>query len=235
MPGLLISFDGIDSSGKETQARLLMHKVQTAGHNVGFFQTPDYNSASGIKLKRLFQGQDGSWDSLAWQEKMQLIAANRAEHKAEVIGLLQQGGVVIYDRYVPSSIAHMTADALIAAAPDSDRASIREQVEDHEYRQNQMPHEDLFIFLDLSPAQAAALLQVRKTQLDEPDETTDKIDLQSRIYQEYQFLAREFPHRCIKINCVANNRLLDIQTISDNVWQLITQRFPQLTNPQEAP
>ena len=228
MPGTLISFDGIDSSGKETQAKLLLNKIKAAGHLVGFFQTPDYQTASGMKLKRLFQGVDGSWDNLAWPKKMRLIAANRAEHKNEVVQLLQQNGVVIYDRYVPSSITHMTADALPNEATHSDRQTIRTLVEEHEYKEQQMPREDLSIFLDLSPAQAAALLHVRKQQLGEPDEATDQIELQSRIYQEYQIFVKENPDRCIKINCVSRGQLLAISTIADRVWQTVSQRFPHL-------
>ncbi|HBE90067.1 MAG: hypothetical protein A3E37_00185 [Candidatus Andersenbacteria bacterium RIFCSPHIGHO2_12_FULL_46_9] len=228
MPGILISFDGIDSSGKETQAKQLLKNVETTGRRVGFFQTPDYTTASGIKLKHLFQDQDGSWDNLTWPEKMQLIAANRAEHRDEVIHLLQQDGIVIYDRYVPSSIAHMMADALDSKATELDRQAIQAQVEDHEYGHHQMPHENLSIFLDLSPAQAASLLQVRKQQLAEGDEATDRLDLQERIYQAYQWLVSNFPDRCIKIDCVEKDHLLAIDVISDKVWQSVTNRFPDL-------
>lgn len=229
MPGTLISFDGIDSSGKETQAKNLLNKVQTAGRLVRFFQTPDYTTDSGIKLKRLFQGQDGSWDNLTWPEKMRLIAANRSEHKNEVLSILEQDGIVIYDRYVPSSIAHMMADALNAQATDLDRQAVQAQVEDHEYGHHQMPHENLSIFLDLSPAQAASLLHIRKKQQGDADEATDQLALQERIYQAYHWLVSNLPDRCIRIDCVENDQLLTIDTISDKVWQVVTQRFPDLT------
>jgi dTMP kinase len=230
MSGILISFDGIDSSGKETQAKILLKRVEATGRPVGFFQTPDYTTNSGIKLKRLFQGQDGSWDNLAWPEKMRLIAANRSEHKNEVLSLLQQDGIVIYDRYVPSSIAHMMADALDAKPAEIDRHTIKTQVEDHEYGHHQMPHENLSIFLDLSPVQAASLLHIRKQRLGEADETTDRIDLQERIYQSYHWLVNTFPDRCTKIACVENNQLLTIDAIANKVWQSVTLRFSVLNN-----
>ncbi|OGY40130.1 MAG: hypothetical protein A3G57_01620 [Candidatus Andersenbacteria bacterium RIFCSPLOWO2_12_FULL_45_8] len=122
----------------------------------------------------------------------------------------------------------MMADALDSKATELDRQAIQAQVEDHEYGHHQMPHENLSIFLDLSPAQAASLLQVRKQQLAEGDEATDRLDLQERIYQAYQWLVSNFPDRCIKIDCVEKDHLLAIDVISDKVWQSVTNRFPDL-------
>ncbi len=229
MKGLLISFDGIDSSGKETQANLLVNKLRRTGREVGFFQTPDYTTVSGKKLKALFQGRNGSWDDLAWQEKMKLLAANRAEHKEEVINLLQRGAVVIYDRYVPSSVAHVAVDAFDPNEIAAKREKIRIEVENHEYGENGMPHENLSVFLDISPQEAAELLRDRKTRLSEANEATDKIDLQSRIYQEYLWLVANFPSRFVKVDCIVDSKLLSIHTIAGKVWQLVSTRFPDLT------
>jgi dTMP kinase len=228
--GFLISFDGIDSSGKETQAKLLLDRIRSTGRGTGFFQTPDYTTPSGIKLKRLFQEIDGSWNNLSWLEKMKLIASNRVEHRDEVIQILDQDGVVIYDRYVPSSIAHITADALASADIPLDRPSIQAEVEGYEYGHNRMPRENLSIFLDLSPQQAAALLQHRKQQLADADEATDEIDLQQRIYREYQLLVSKYPDRCAQVDCTKQQQLLSIAAISDKVWQVVRRRFPSLAD-----
>jgi len=227
-PGLLISFDGIDSSGKETQAKTLAQKLSSLGHQVGCFATPDYTTPTGQKLKTLFQGINGSWDDLSWQEQMELIATNRAEHKKEVIDILTNKGIVIYDRYVPSSMAHITVDALKDNEMESKREEIMLQVQQHEYEHNQMPKEGLSLFLDMPPQVASNLLNSRKEELAEEDETTDEVVLQKRIYQQYQWLTTTYPDHYQTIPCLHQNQLKKPDEIAEQIWQTVTAKFPQL-------
>lgn len=224
--GLLISFDGTDSSGKETQAKNLEQKLKSLGYTVGRFETPDYTIPSGKKLKKLFQGVDGSWDDLKWQEKMKLLAENRMAHKDEVLDILEQGGVVIYDRYVPSSIAHMTADAL------REQSNTREEVVDitseHEYETNGMPKENLSIFLDVPPSITHRLLEDRKAELKDSDEATDQLELQECIHEEYERMTSSDAEHFLKINCCAQGNLLSVATIAEMVWDGVVARLPEI-------
>ena len=226
--GLLISFDGTDSSGKETQAKRITQKLQSLGYNTGRFATPDYTTPSGRKLKALFQGVNGSWDDLIWQEKMKLLASNRMEHKEEVLDILKHGGIVIYDRYVPSSIAHMTADALEENNQSNMRDKVNQITYQHEYQTNGMPKENLSIFLDVPPNIACRLLEDRKAKQDEPDEATDKLELQERIYNEYQTLTASNSKHFIKIDCCVDGKLLPIETIALAVWDSVITKLPKL-------
>lgn len=233
MKGLLISFDGIDSSGKATQAKDLSSRLASRGFTVKQLATPDYTTATGKKLKAYFQGTAGAWDDLSWQEQMTLLAANRAEHRQEVVDSLSHGGIVIYDRYVPSSLAHMTVDALSVDETASQREKIMQAVRRHEYDTNRMPKEDASIFLDVPPAVAARLLTSRQATLEEKAEATDSLALQARIYQEYQYLISTDPDHYIKIDCAHKDQLLPIHTISDKVWHEVTSRFPQFNDRKE--
>lgn len=225
--GLLISFDGTDSSGKETQAKNIEQKLISLGYKVGRFQTPDYTIPSGKKLKALFQGVDGSWNDLSWQEKMELLAVNRMAHKEEVLDILKQGGIVIYDRYVPSSIAHMTADAL-KESEGSNRDQVSKITREHEYITNGMPKENLSIFLDVPPSIAHYLLEDRKAKQEEPDEATDQLELQERIYKEYQKLTSSDAEHFITIDCCDKEQLLPIEEIAQLVWDNVIAKLPQL-------
>jgi len=228
--GLLLSFDGTDSSGKETQAKMLEQKIVDLGHTCGRFATPDYTTESGKKLKALFQGVDESWDDLSWQEKMELLAANRTEHRPEVMEILSNGGVVIYDRYIPSSMAHMTVDALSEQEINSRRSEIMDFVQHHEYQENSMPKEDLSLFLDVPPQIAYQLLTSRKEKLGERDEATDAIELQTRIYQEYKWLTANNPDHFVRINCMVGQHLRSPDVIAKVVWYKIIAKFPGLDN-----
>src|SRR3989344_3222656 len=135
--GLLISFDGTDSSGKETQAKRLAARLRAAGYVVHSLTTPDYTTPSGRELKMRLQNMVGNWHQTPWQEKLGYFAANRAEHRQEVIDALAQGEVVIYDRYVPSSLAFITIEARQEDQAVS-RTFIQEAVAAEEYDKNRM-------------------------------------------------------------------------------------------------
>ena len=226
-PGLLISFDGTDSSGKATQARLLAGCLQTRGHRVYQFATPDYQTKSGQVLKACLQNKTGIWSQTPWPEKLRLFSTNRAEHQAEVIDALARGGLVIYDRYVPSSLGFITIEALRENSLLK-RADIHSAIRKVEYQENNMPPEDVSIFLDVPPQISTTLLERRKEKLSDEHEYTDHIQVQERLYNEYNLLCHDNPTHYLRIKCVAGDRLLNVADIAELVWTSLLAKFPQL-------
>ncbi len=104
----LISFEGLDQSGKQTQAERLVEAVRATGQDVHFLSFPDYTTAIGSEIARALQGQrDYAPDALQL-----LYVANRYEHRPQVERWLEDGGVVVCDRYLASSVAYGEAQAL---------------------------------------------------------------------------------------------------------------------------
>ena len=225
--GLLISFDGLDSSGKATQTKQIIKKLQECDHNVLLLQTPDYDTPSGQELKKRLQNKIGNWQETPWQEKLGYFSNNRAEHKQEVLGALKQGSVVVYDRYIPSSLAFMTIEAL---EDDSvSREDVHQAVQSEEYDTNGMPKEHISIFLDVPPKVAGALLSKRKVENNDEDEYTDHISVQERLYAEYEVMCAMYPERFLRVKCLKDDALLGIEETTQLIWDGLTQKFPQLT------
>nr|HPK72985.1 hypothetical protein [Vicinamibacterales bacterium] len=108
MSGLLIVFEGLDQSGKETQARLLRRWVEARGREVESLAFPDYDTPIGAEIwKGLHQERDFGPDTLQL-----LLIANRFERKQAIQGWLAAGRVVICDRYLASSVAYGEAQGL---------------------------------------------------------------------------------------------------------------------------
>jgi dTMP kinase len=225
--GLLISFDGPDSSGKETQARRLAQRLTAAGFTARPLSSPDYATKSGQELKARLQNKLGDWRTTPWQEKLGYFAANRAEHRQEVLSAIAHGEIVIYDRYVPSSLAFIAVEARQEDASLS-RESIYQAVAAEEYDKNNMPREDVSIFLDVPVAVASRLLEERKKALRDEDEYTDHIELQKNLHQEYVRLAQSDPKRFLHVICTESERLLSVDEVHERIWQGIIERFPQL-------
>jgi len=84
MTGLLIVFEGLDQSGKETQARRLRQWFEGAGRQVESIAFPDYASPIGQEIRTALHG---GRDYLADTIQM-LQIANRVELGDEIVGLL---------------------------------------------------------------------------------------------------------------------------------------------------
>jgi dTMP kinase len=228
MRGLLIAFDGLDSSGKATQVRELENRLEHAGHRVHHFETPDYSTPSGQELKLRLQGALGDWQTTPWDVKMRYFSRNRAEHKEEVLAALANGDMVVYDRYVQSSLAFITAEALAAQEIDLYRSQVHETIRREEYMTNGMPEENVAIYLDVPPAVSAVLLKKRKDFRGDSDEYSDRLHVQERLYKEYDELITASPERWLRISCTQGSELLPIAAVSELVWEGLMHRFPAL-------
>ncbi|MGE0451240.1 MAG: dTMP kinase [Vicinamibacterales bacterium] len=165
MQGHLIAFEGLDQSGKQTQAERLRDRLSALGRPVQLLSFPDYTTAIGIELANALAGErDYS------PEVMQLLyIANRYERKAEIVRALDAGTIVVSDRYLSSSIAYGEAFGLDPAW----LAGI----------QRHLPQPSLTVLLDIAPATA-----VQRKSADR-DRYERDLALQARVRDSYRRLA----------------------------------------------
>ena len=152
-PGKLIALEGIDGSGKRTQLNLL-HKALTARgaqvHATGF---PHYDSWFGKMVGQFLNGEFGALDKVDPRFAALLYAGDRFEARQELSAALEQGKVVLADRYIPSNLAHQTA-----RVPPDKRDEFIAWLEHLEYSIYGLPREDRVIYLRVPAAQAQALV-----------------------------------------------------------------------------
>lgn len=173
MAGVLIALEGLDQSGKETQAQLLRDRLRQNGNKSRVVSFPDYGTSIGEEIARVMQGERDYPSDV-----MQLLyVANRYERRSDLERWLAGGLVIICDRYVASSIAYGTAQ-------DLDPAWLTDI-------QRFLPEPNLTVLLDIMPETAArrkavgrdryerdlALLnRVRKSYLEQLQETWVRVD-----------------------------------------------------------
>ena len=137
MRGLLIAFEGLDQSGKQTQAELLRDRLAGAGRRVRLLAFPDRDTPIGQEIEHALRGNR---DYTA--EVMQLLyVANRYEWKAEIERERQNGTIQICDRYLASSVAYGEAQGL-------DPAWLLDV-------QRHLPQPDITFLLDIAPEVSA--------------------------------------------------------------------------------
>src|SRR5687768_18353110 len=111
MAGMLIAIEGLDQSGKETQAQRLRERLREAGHKVRLLSFPDYATSIGEEIARALQGEREYGADV-----MQLLyVANRYERREDLQRWLDGGLILVCDRYAASSIAYGEAQGLDAA------------------------------------------------------------------------------------------------------------------------
>jgi dTMP kinase len=106
--GLLIAFEGLDQSGKQTQAEMLRDRLTAAGRRVRLLSFPDYATAIGQEIRLALHGSRDYGPDV-----MQLLyIANRYEWKARIVQERERGTILVCDRYMASSVAYGEAHGL---------------------------------------------------------------------------------------------------------------------------
>lgn len=142
--GSLIAFEGLDQSGKQTQAERLAARLRGSGRTVHCLSFPDYDTAIGAEIGRALHGER----DYAGDVMQLLYVANRYEHRRAIEGWMREGGVVICDRYLASSIAYGEAQGL-----------------DPEWLlriQEHLPQPSLTLLLDIPPEASLARKQLAR-------------------------------------------------------------------------
>src|SRR5436189_5284152 len=136
MSGLIIAFEGLDQSGKQTQAEMLRDPLRADGHKSRLVSFPDYATSIGEELARALAGEREYGADV-----MQLLyVANRYERKDDLQRWIDGGLILVSDRYTASSIAYGEAFGLDAAWLND--------------MQKFLPPASLTIFLDINPETA---------------------------------------------------------------------------------
>jgi dTMP kinase len=108
MKGLLIAFEGLDQSGKQTQAELLRDRFVGQGRDVTLLSFPDYGTPIGNEIASALHG-----DRHYAPDLMQLLyVANRYEWRDRIVAGRSRGTILICDRYLASSVAYGEAHGL---------------------------------------------------------------------------------------------------------------------------
>jgi dTMP kinase len=133
MRGLLIAFEGLDQSGKQTQAEQLRDRLIESGRQVKLLSFPAYDTPIGREIRQALAGAR-EWDA----DVMQLLyIANRYEARPMIEQELAQGTILVCDRYVASSVAYGETQGL--------DASWLSDVQRH------LPQPDITFLLDIAP------------------------------------------------------------------------------------
>jgi dTMP kinase len=149
MSAVLIAFEGLDQSGKETQAKTLAARLVEAGQRVTMVSFPDYATPIGGELHRALHGERDYGPDVI----QMLMIANRYEWKPAILKAQAEGQIVVADRYLASSVAYGEAQGL-----DPDWLFDA---------QRYLPPPALTVMIDIAPATAVARKQSNRDRFEQ--------------------------------------------------------------------
>ena len=157
--GKLIVLEGLDGSGKATQAKLLAKHLAAQGVPVQKITFPDYASDSSALVKMYLAGQFGQHpDDVNAYAASSFYAVDRYASWKKVWGdYYRGGGLVLSDRYTTSNAVHQASKL-----PEAEWEGFFRWLFDFECGKLGLPLPDLVVYLDMPTEQAVRLLRSRE-------------------------------------------------------------------------
>ena len=203
--GRFVTFEGIDGSGKSTQAKMLANTLRDNGQMVTLTREPGGSVGAEEIRKLVLEGDPDRWSA---ETEILLFTAARRDHLEKTINpALEQGHFVISDRFADSTRMYQGIS----------RGDLRPVVDQlHALMIGREP--DLTFIIDMDPEIGLSRALAREG-TEERFETFGA-DLQRKMREGFLELAREFSSRCVVID---GNR--DIEAVAADVAKAAQERL----------
>lgn len=223
-PGLFLSFEGMDGSGKTTQFRLLIDRLRQEGFDVLESAEPG-GTPIGRLIRRILL--DGANQELSPRAELLLYFACRAQNVDEWIRpALAAGRIVVSDRYTDSTLAYQGAGRGLPI----DTIHLL-----HDFACGPTAP-DLTIYLDIDRATGLARAYARNAALaaaNQPNESRiddEAAEFHDRVHQAYANLATAYPDRIRRIDAAQS-----IETVHALIWDAVSAHFAQHSLRKDPP
>lgn len=216
---MLIAIEGIDGSGKGTQTTLLAERLNTLGRKVKIFRFPQYEETFfGREVGHYLNGDYGGLDAVPAKFSALLYALDRFQALKSINSYLDEGAIVICDRYTPSNMAHQSA-----RVSGEDGVAIQNWIETVEYKILGLPEPDAVIFLDVEVDESQRLV-AKKPKRSYTDKSHDLHEDSAGHLGGALLNFRELAGRkgWNVINCASGDaKIRPMSEISDEIFSLV--------------
>ena len=180
MAGTFITFEGIDGSGKSTQARVLAAHLRAEGYDVVLTREPGGSTGADEIRRLVLEGDPDRWSA---ETEILLFTAARRDHLERLIEpALAEGKIVISDRFADSTRMYQGLS----------RGNLRSKVDAlHRLMIGREP--DLTLLIDMDPAIGLSRAKARRGHEERFEDFG--LDLQAKMRAGFLDLAREFASR----------------------------------------
>lgn len=222
MKGKFIVIEGTDGSGKKTQAKILCEKLNEAGINCIVQSFPNYDSPACTPVKMYLNGEFGDIGCLDAYQANSLYAVDRLCTMMGLKDHIENGGSIVFDRYVESTMLHQAA----LIENQEERDEFLDYVNDFEFGKLKLPKPDLVIFLDV-PVEVSKKLADSRGEYksgNKKDILEQDISHLTKAYNSGKYVANKFGWT--QISCLnESGNLKSIEEISNDIFEVVKKLF----------
>ncbi len=223
--GAFLVIEGTDGSGKGTQFKLLTDRLKKEGYDVVAFDFPQYDQPSSFFVREYLNGRYGSAESVGPYTGSLFYALDRYQAAPAIRQALEQGKVVVANRFTGSNMAHQGTKFNHA----EERRGYFIWLDNLEFQMLKIPRPNRSFVLRV-PAEIAQDLVDQKDQRSYTDKKRDlheaDIDHMRKSVEVYDDLTQLFPKDFTRIDCVRSGQLMDIETVHDHLWKSLEPLLP---------
>jgi dTMP kinase len=225
MKGKLIVIDGTDGSGKATQVARLKERLANEGNQVESLDFPRYyDNFFGKFIGEALKGDYGDWAGIHPKIASVIYAADRNESSAQIKDWLEQGSIVILDRYVSSNQIHQGGKI----DDIEERREFMQWIDTMEHEVFGIPRPDAILYLDVSVKITQELLvkkgnkESKKYLEGQGDQHENNIEhLEAARESGLKMIAEN--NNWIRIMCNENGFIMPIETIHEVIYEKLRE------------
>ena len=215
--GRLLVIEGLDGSGKATQAKLLASHLAESGCKVMEITFPDYESDSSALVKMYLSGQFGDKpDDVNAYAASSFYAVDRfASYKTDWGEFYREGGLVLSDRYTTSNAVHQCSKL-----PPMHWDGFLNWLFDFEYKKFGIPAPDAVIYLAVDPEVSQRLITERY----HGDESKKDVHEKDTEYLARSRCAAEYCAAHLGwavVHCTSGDNMRSIEDIQAEVQKIV--------------
>jgi dTMP kinase len=225
---MIISLEGLDASGKNTQLHLLKARLAQSGRSVASLSFPRYGDTTFSRfVADYLNGRLGELDTVSAQVAALLFAGDRMESAGLIEELRAANDVLVLDRYVASNLAYQGA----RVPPEALDGFLR-WLSALEHDVNGLPLVDLTVLLEVPPATSARMV-LRKSARGYTEHAADLHERNeaylARSHDVYQHLCQtQFRSRWTAVDCVhPGGEMRPADDIAADIWRAVEAALPE--------
>ena len=217
--GKLIVFEGTDGSGKATQSKLLLERLQREGFDCRPLTFPRYGKPSAAPLEEYLHGAYGSHPEAvnAYAASTLFAVARYASYQQDWGKYYESGGILVADRYTTSNAVHQASKL-----PEGERQAFLKWLFDFEYRLLQLPEPTLVFYLDVPTEITEKMMRCREAQTNTTADIHEQDDGYLRACRRAaQKTAEECAWHCI--DCSQNGEMRNAGDIHEEIYRCVRE------------
>lgn len=230
--GIFIVIEGTDGSGKSTQYALLKERLENEGHEVAAIHFPRYDEPSSYFVREYLQGNYGTAEEVGPYTASLFYALDRYQASFEIRQRLEEGKIVLCDRFVAANMAHQGTKF----SNTEQRRGYFIWLDNIEFEMLGLPRPNATFVLNTPFEVIKQRLQAKERSSANIKKDVHEADHShiEKSLEVYRDLCQLFPKDFTRIDCAIGDEVLSIEAISNLIWQEVMPMLPKRTKSKKA-